>query len=167
MCETNSGLPSPASASTIGPGGQPQELVGPVQRRQLLPQRLVLLAAAGQHQDEVAQPLVGGHHVQRAGPVQIAADGVIEVLPVQAIHLHRQDVGQRGLRIASRAETVKAPQHHQPRPLVHRLRQVAQLRFPEGGRIDVAENIDLVLARLEIGRHVAGPGLGTRASSRR
>ena len=145
-----------------GPGRQVVELVGPFQRRQLRPQRRVLLPVAGQHQGEVHQPQRRGLHLQRARPVQVGAQRLVGLLPLEPVHAHRQHVGQRRLAVAAGPEALKAAEHHQARPAADALGQLGQLVALEGRRIDVAQDVDVVLARLEALGQVGRPALADR-----
>ena len=58
-----------------------------------------------------------------------------------------QNVGQRGIRIQARIEGMEPSQHDQALALVDGLLELFQLLCIEGRGIDVAENVDVVLAR--------------------
>ena len=145
-----------------GAGGQVVELVGPFQRRQLRPQRRVLLAVAGQHQGEVHQAQRRGLHPQRAGPVQVGPQRLVGLLPFEPVHAHRQHLGQRRAGVAAGPEALKAAEHHQARPAADALGQVGQLVALEGRRVDVAQDVDVVLARLETIGQVGAAGSSGR-----
>ena len=96
--------------------------------------------------------------------MQIGADRFAVTLPLQVAHFDRQQIGQRRGIVAARTEGVEPAEHQQPRPLADAFGQQCQFVGAEGRAIDVAQDIDVVLAagqqRLEIERAVLRIALG-------
>jgi len=122
-----------------------------------------------------------GTHRQRAGPVQVGPQGLVGLLPFEPVHAHRQHVGQGRPGVAAGPETLKAAEHHQARPAVDAIGQIAQFVVLKGRRIDIAQNVNSYLPGLnrsaQIGRadpgiarvdpHVIEPISGEEPSARR
>ena len=118
--------------------------------------------------------------MQRAGKLDVGTDRIAQLLPLELVHLDRQQLRQRRSAVSARTETFKAAEHDQAlaavdifaqefedRPLAFLFIVRAELRFffraemdLEGGGIDVAEDVDVVLVALEKFGQIAGPRFG-------
>ena len=88
--------------------------------------------------------------------MHVLADGPVQLLPLQAVHFHGQDIGQRRVEISARAVGVEAAQHDQALAVTDRVLELLQFRLLEGRGIDVAKDIDVIFARLEQFLQIAG-----------
>src|SRR5262245_26214998 len=101
-------------------------------------------------------------HFEQTLPMQVAADAALERLANQAIGVgspQRQDVGHRGRLIAARPEGMEPAEREQTGPAFDCLPQQLEVFLAEHRRVDVSEDVYVVLALLKLRRQIEATGL--------
>ena len=131
-------------------GLQRAEFVGSFQGRQLVPDASAVRTRRPSASGSVARPSGLRRHAFSAGRGNCTSEriGIARPLPLVAVHRDRQHVRQRRVGVAAGPEGVKAAQHHQPGPLLDHRGQRSQLVGREQRGVDVADDVDVVLAPL-------------------